>query len=423
MESTIVLVTTSYPTAGITEAAFIEPELGALSRNFSRVILLPVIDGGQRPRMEWANVEVDCSLAEKPSALSRLGHLRFLPGAFGLRDLGSMVKGSRSAGMFVSRCLYYMNVERLRRGFASLIDRRGLDLSQTLFYTFWFDFPTVALARLSLSREIRIVSRAHRYDLYDESFRNRPPELRRFALSRLSGLFAVSEAGAAHLNRLYPGFEDRIGVRHLGSSKPDHDFIAVANEAESGCQTFLSVSRVDPEKAVSRNLEFVAAVARRCPAKKIRWIHVGDGSEMEVLRVRCREVLSATGNLTVELRGALPNREVHRLYRSEKLDWLILFSDSEGLPITICEGLSYGVPVIANAVGGVSEIVSPEAGLTVVPGTAPEMIAERVCSCMDDPEAYVRLKRGAHERWSWMFSSAALREHFAIEMAGLQKKL
>lgn len=420
---TIVLLTNVYPTGAVTEASFIEPELDALRRKFDRVIVAPVFDYGARQQIPCPEVEVDLSLAEPISLLRRIGRLRFLASLSVLREVPRIFHRLRSLRRGAGQCFYYMNVRCMHRKLLRWMKRRQIDPAETLFYTFWFDFPTVALARISADCGATVISRAHRYDVYDNFHPNRPPELRRFALEHLSALYVVSQAGADALNRLYPGFEDRIKVRHLGSSKPEPDILSRPNDPDSGCMTFLSVSRVVPGKGVIRNLAFTAAVARRYPDRTIRWIHVGDGPEMENLRSQCDRARAELPNLTIEFPGTLPNSEVHSLYRSEKIDWLMLFSDSEGLPIAICEGLSYGVPVIATAVGGVPEIVTPEAGVTVAPDAVSDEIVDRVAGYFDRPESCLELRRTAYERWKRLFSSDALREHFAIEIAGLQKKL
>lgn len=407
----------------MTEGSFIEPELEALRRNFDRVIVVPVFDSGERQHIPCPEVEADLSLAQPLSLLSRIRRLRFLASPSVLRELPRIIRSVRGFRRGVGQCFYYMNVRYMHRKLLRWMKRRRIDPAQTLFYTFWFDFPTVALARISADCGATVVSRAHGYDVYDNAHPNRPPELRRFALKHLSALYIVSEAGAAALNGFYPGFEDRIKVRHLGSSKPEPDSLSRPNDPDSGCLTFLSVARAVPGKGIMRNLAFAAAVARRYPARTIRWIHVGDGPEMTNLRSQCDRERTALPNLTVDLRGALPNSGVHDLYRSEKIDWLLLFSDSEGLPIAICEGLSYGVPVIATAVGGVPEIVTPEAGVTVAPDAAPDEIVDRVAGYFDSPGSCLELRHTAYERWKRLFSSDALREHFAAEIAGLQKKL
>lgn len=420
---TIVLITNVYPTGSVTEGSFIEPELEALRRNFDRVIVVPVFDSGERQHIPCPEVEADLSLAQPLSLLSRISRLRFLASPSVLRELPRIIRSVRGFRRCAGQCFYYMNVSYMHRKLLRWMKRRQIDPAQTLFYTFWFDFPTVALARISAECGATVVSRAHGYDVYDNAHPNRPPELRRFALEHLSALYVVSEAGAAALNGFYPGFEDRIKVRHLGSSKPEPDSLSRPNDPDSGCLTFLSVARAVPGKGIMRNLAFAAAVARRYPDRTIRWIHVGDGPEMTNLRSQCDRERTALPNLTVDLRGALPNSGVHDLYRSEKIDWLLLFSDSEGLPIAICEGLSYGVPVIATAVGGVPEIVTPEAGVTVAPDAAPDEIADRVAGYFCDPDSYLALRRSAFELWKRSFSSDALRVHFAAEIAGLQKKL
>ncbi|MTI29241.1 glycosyltransferase, partial [Xanthovirga aplysinae] len=68
-------------------------------------------------------------------------------------------------------------------------------------------------------------------------------------------------------------------------------------------------------------------------------------------------------NLQAELKGAVPHQEVLNFYREERVDVFMNVSDTEGVPVTIMEAQSYGIPVIATAVGGTSEIVSNENGI------------------------------------------------------------
>ena len=61
-------------------------------------------------------------------------------------------------------------------------------------------------------------------------------------------------------------------------------------------------------RGVLRQLGCVKHWARLYPQRRVRWIHVGDGSEMESLRRQAAEDVPA--NLDVELCGALPNSGV-----------------------------------------------------------------------------------------------------------------
>lgn len=49
--------------------------------------------------------------------------------------------------------------------------------------------------------------------------------------------------------------------------------------------------------------------------------------------------------------------DMHSLYRNS--DYVLLFSKSEGLPLSLIEAQSYGIPVICNDVGGNLEILKP----------------------------------------------------------------
>lgn len=61
----------------------------------------------------------------------------------------------------------------------------------------------------------------------------------------------------------------------------------------------------------------------------------------------------------------------------ELLNWadvFILPSKNEGLPISILEAMSYGMPIISTPVGGIPEVVSDRNGILVTPGNEKEIM-------------------------------------------------
>lgn len=69
------------------------------------------------------------------------------------------------------------------------------------------------------------------------------------------------------------------------------------------------------------------------------------------------------------------------------VDLCILPSDYEGLPITIIEAMSYGKPVVASNVGGISEIViNDQNGYTVENNAA--IFAEKISYILADKDIY-----------------------------------
>jgi glycosyltransferase involved in cell wall biosynthesis len=125
----------------------------------------------------------------------------------------------------------------------------------------------------------------------------------------------------------------------------------------------------------------------------VRWTHVGDGPERDAVR----RIASGFGPRT-EYRGLghLDNEAVLRLYGSEPVDVFANVSASEGLPVSIMEAISFGVPVLATAVGGVPELVTPTTGVTLPADAPPRSIAEeldRVARAPWDRDAIQREQR------------------------------
>jgi glycosyltransferase involved in cell wall biosynthesis len=65
------------------------------------------------------------------------------------------------------------------------------------------------------------------------------------------------------------------------------------------------------------------------------------------------------------------------------LDLLVLPSLTEGLPNAVLEAMSFGVPVLATAVGGVPEIIHDGNGI-MVPPNDPAALAERMAELLND---------------------------------------
>ena len=171
------------------------------------------------------------------------------------------------------------------------------------------------------------------------------------------------------------------------------------------------------EKRVDRCFGLVKAIATAYPLKHICWIHVGDGNLMPSLK-KSIATTELPPNLTIDLRGAVENESVQGIYISEKIDWCMLLSDSEGgCPITLCEALSYGVPVVATEVGGIPEIVTPEVGITVPAGTSPEAVVGELQPYLNNRQFYLELKSECRKRWQSMFCASTLRQDFARELS------
>lgn len=96
--------------------------------------------------------------------------------------------------------------------------------------------------------------------------------------------------------------------------------------------------------------------------KKIHVTVVGTGSDLDMLKARVSK-----NNLerNVTFLGKVENKKVHDILCS--CDIYILMSNSEGLPISIIEGLRAGLGVISTPVAGIPEMVKTDNGILINP--------------------------------------------------------
>ena len=116
---------------------------------------------------------------------------------------------------------------------------------------------------------------------------------------------------------------------------------------ESVCN-LITIGRLEREKRYDRLLDIAAELKKRGFA--FRWYFAGGGPLFEDIR-RQRDALGLGSCVT--LTGYMENP----CPLLAKCRALVLFSEYEGTPVTIDEAKTLGVPVIANDVGGVREML------------------------------------------------------------------
>ncbi len=121
---------------------------------------------------------------------------------------------------------------------------------------------------------------------------------------------------------------------------------------ESVCN-LITIGRLEREKRYDRLLDIAAELQKRGFA--FRWYFAGDGPlREEIERQLTERGLSGCVTLTGYMENPCP-----LLVRCRAL---VLFSEYEGTPVTIDEAKALGVPVIANDVGGVREMLDESSG-------------------------------------------------------------
>lgn len=147
------------------------------------------------------------------------------------------------------------------------------------------------------------------------------------------------------------------------------------------CVRFLYAGRLSAVKNVGPLIETVKGYHRNCCLTVL-----GDGEEREKL-----EHLAA-GDARIRFVGAVAPEEAHR--EMQRADILLMNSVFEGIPMTILEAISYGLPVVTTDVGGIGEVLTYGLDSEVTDGSV-----EQIREAMDRiAKEYGRYVRNAHEK-------------------------
>jgi glycosyltransferase involved in cell wall biosynthesis len=308
---------------------------------------------------------------------------------------------------FLSRALIEArDIKRALRG-------KGVQGERPIIYAYRFYYqPYLAhLVARSLKSAV-IVARAHGADLYEEVSRTGYLPLRRWSVEHVERLWAVSEHGRRYLRERFPEHAEVFVLSCLGSQNE----YGVAPRPRQRCPLkVVSCSSLVPVKRLDRLIRGLALLE----PGSVEWTHYGDGPLRQELEALAGELL--TGRIDYSFRGALDHAEILRELWQRGFHVFVNVSDSEGLPVSIMEACSFGIPVIATDVGGSGEIVKTGAnGILLAAGASPETLAKAVDSirAMADNE-YLRYAVAARSIWEERFDATRSYQRFARELVAL----
>jgi glycosyltransferase involved in cell wall biosynthesis len=109
-------------------------------------------------------------------------------------------------------------------------------------------------------------------------------------------------------------------------------------------------------------------------------------------------------------------------YQDFPVDVFVNVSSTEGVPVSIQEAISCGIPVIATAVGGNPEIVSEQNGILLSPDPQPDEIAAALLKIWDDPALAGRLRRGSRQVWQTSYNAQVNFRVFAERLKSIREE-
>lgn len=357
---TLILLTAEFPFG--TGETFLENEIPYLSRAFEQVVLVPTerVNGEPRAIPENMAIEVPNFRNEK------LGKVSILKGLFHPDFLHELFRLVFVYGLMPTPKRVKTALVSLFRGkqIAQWLEQIGVESSRTVVYSYWCNDAALGISFFKRKNpSVRAVTRTHGWDLYFEASAIGYLPFRSLITTELDKVCPVSEAGVKYiLEKWKCKRTSNVELARLGVEAQ------IPPTASPEVFTIVSCSNLIPLKRVHLIIEALS----RIDTIPIRWVHFGDGPLWGELNDLANRELPS--NISWKFMGRIPNKEVLQWYRDHPVSVFVNVSETEGVPVSIMEALSFGIPVIATDVGGVCEIVDDRLGIIVSPKINPKLL-------------------------------------------------
>lgn len=190
-------------------------------------------------------------------------------------------------------------------------------------------------------------------------------------------------------------------------------FPAPLGQSHRGDAVLLFMGRIGERKGAYDLLRAVAQLGARAP----KLVLAGDG---DIARARAlAEELGVSA--LVETPGWIGFNDKERLLREASI--YVLPSYNEGLPLSVLEAMSYGLPVVTTPVGGIPDAVTDgREGFLVAPGDV-SMLALRLRELLEAPARAAQMGSLGRSKIQERFSTAAVVERWLTLYAELGVKV
>jgi len=282
-------------------------------------------------------------------------------------------------------------------------------------------------------------ARFHGSDLYEGAKGYLP--FRNMIMSSVDYAIPVSYDGMNYIKYNYNPCPKIIEVWHLGSAHHDNDFsnsreeghkVEADNETEGrtfrmvGCSNLVPLKRVDlvinAVKLLAKDKEAAEKIKER-GFDKLIYTHIGGGDLLKSLKEKAETINSEKKYIDTKLilDGPMTHTQVMNHYRKRAENLFILASKSEGVPVSVMEAMSYGIPVIATNVGGVSELFrNCPVGYIIDADITAEDLKKQILEFILLPDSvHEEMSRNCYINWKEEWDADNNYARFAEELLGV----
>lgn len=408
----IFLVTQGYP-YNDGEKTFIEPELHCLvERDVFDITLISNTSHVNQQKVELPNQIKHICIKNTSVLSSPFKLVKYVIKYFIMREIKEERKelytNKKCVGKMRDSLLFYIRAQF----FWESVCKTEVELKNSIVYTYWNNIETLAFALHKADIEnMKLISRIHRYDLYDESTVYGRQPFRKIIDYKLDRLIFIAKAGMDYYTEKM-GKSPRYVLHRLGTINENY---SCETEGQKDRNDFLlvSCSYLIPVKRVNIIIDALAEINDF----NIRWVHFGDGVNRYQIQEKAEKSLSNKKNIQYMFLGKTSNEEIMEFYEKNRVDSFISTSQSEGCPVSIQEALSYGIPIIGTAVGEIPLMIDGNGVLVSANPSAGEVADAIRRICFSTNKELMRVR--SREIWENNFDARKNHNAFCDELLQL----
>jgi colanic acid/amylovoran biosynthesis glycosyltransferase len=275
--------------------------------------------------------------------------------------------------------------------------KSNYDSNKTVYYSYWFDTWSLILSIVKFKSPELIdcyYSRAHGFDIFKEQTKNGYHPFKNFMLNQVKKVFSVSKAGKNYLQKNYKLNYNKIGHSYLGSEpnlfndKPNNKQFIILT-----CANVRAIKRID----------LIPDILNELPKSFfIKWILIGDGEGTNEIKEKCSKL---SKNIEYVFKGNLSKENVIEFYKNNRIDLFLSVSRSEGLPYSMIEAISFGIPLMATNVGGCAEICNNNTGILIEKDFDVKNVAEKIITFSNSDMNSQPFRNGIRKFWEEYFNA------------------
>lgn len=370
--------------------SFLENELPFLAKSFKQIVIFAKLPTNLE---NVRNVPVNCKVVPLYFEKKRVWHL-FEIASFKLIFHLILLFFQKSA---LGKLRVALDQLLLSYNTKKVLEKYTDKQAHQVIYSYWLDESALSFAHIKDDYPNTLfIARAHGWDVYFERHPLHYLPLRPYLSEKLDSIFFIAQNGLEYFKkipRVYKGVAQLSYLGTINTQTQNNSYVNTERLLLLTCSSIIPLKRVHLLIAALKLLEV-----------PFHWYHIGSGPLENEIHDLAKNSLAPK---QYSFLGQLTNKKVKEFYLDHQIDLFLNTSSTEGIPVSMMEALSFGVPCMGTNVGGVGEIILPNFnGYLLSADPEPTEIKEALIKYQQLAESEkLALRKNAYAFWNEHFNA------------------